>query len=332
MAKQKKKETTNIFLISPIGKKGTDVYQKFKDSLDFIIKPAIENSNFELKLTRADEIQKPGSIISDIVNQIANSYIVIADLTDFNPNVFYELGVRHALSNRTILIAQSEEFIPFDLKDYRTIIYDNSAKGAKIFSDSLNSFIKEIFETPDLIDNPVLEKLKKRETKEIEHQITPISKKEKQNNLSERFERIARIDRLEAQRTYTKHSIYFDNGKKEFEIPGSEGSFRLFWKLDSNKETILNYYYISKNEEHINWDTLRSEIRLLIAETSDFPSDIKFILLTDKKITIRSKIELITSFNKLLSKIPSKRRKFYILDIWDDMFLKKWEKKEGIID
>ena len=131
-------EENNVcFVISPIGKKGTEEYKKFKDALDFIIKPTVENSDYKLKVLRADDIKKPGSLIKDILENIYSSFIVIADLTGQNPNVFYELGVRHSLSPRTILIAQSIEDIPSDLRDYRTIIYEMSLKCPAKFKNEL---------------------------------------------------------------------------------------------------------------------------------------------------------------------------------------------------
>lgn len=155
------------FVISPIGKKESENFVLFKEVLDYLIKPAVNNSGYKLHVLRADEIDKSGSIIREILYNIKNSFIVIADLTNQNPNVFYELGVRHSLNTRTILIAQDEKFIPFDLRDYRTIIYDMStAKGIRQFEIKLKKYIKEIYENPLRPDNPVLEKLKKKEITE----------------------------------------------------------------------------------------------------------------------------------------------------------------------
>ena len=121
------------FVISPIGKEGTEKFKEFKEVLQYIIKPAFEESNFKFSVIRADDINRSGSFIKDILENIYSSHIVIADLTGQNPNVFHELGVRHSLRPRTILIAQNLDDIPSDLREYRTIIYDTSAKGASAF-------------------------------------------------------------------------------------------------------------------------------------------------------------------------------------------------------
>jgi len=168
-------ELDNVcFVISPIGKEGTDTYNKFKEILDYVIKPAVESSSLNLKVIRADEINRSGSFIKDILEQIYRSFLVMVDLTDQNPNVFYELGVRHSLSPRTILIAQTLDDIPSDLREYRTIIYNTSAKGGHDFRKKIHEYINEIKSEPHRPDNPVLDRLPQlteQKQSELEDQI-----------------------------------------------------------------------------------------------------------------------------------------------------------------
>lgn len=147
------------FVVSPIGQEGTETYQKFRDAYDYVIKSAVKDAGYQLQILRADEINRTGSFIKDILESLFSAFLVIADLTDQNPNVFYELGVRHALCPRTILIAQSVDDIPSDLREYRTIVYDTSAKGAAVFSERLKHFLQEIHSEPDRPDNPVLDRI-----------------------------------------------------------------------------------------------------------------------------------------------------------------------------
>jgi len=163
-------DTRVCFVISPIGKEGTDEYKNFKEVLDHVIKPAIAASGYKLEVLRADQIEKPGSFIKDILRRLLDSFVVIADLTDQNPNVFYELGVRHSLSPRTILIAQNIDFVPSDLREYRVIIYERSFEGAIKFSERLSKFLKQIFDDPDQSDNPVLDRLPDRIASNINSQ------------------------------------------------------------------------------------------------------------------------------------------------------------------
>jgi hypothetical protein len=84
-------------------------------------------------------------------------------LTEQNPNVFYELGARHALAGKTILITSDIDYLPFDLLSYRTIIYNitnpDSLENAK---SKICSYINEIELHPDSNDNPILETLGKK--------------------------------------------------------------------------------------------------------------------------------------------------------------------------
>jgi hypothetical protein len=148
------------FVVSPIGEQGTERFETFRGVLDRLIRPAIETSNLDLRVIRADEIHRPGSFIRDVLEYLAGAYLVIVDLTGQNANVFYELGVRHALSPRTILIARATTDIPADLREYRTLIYSGSAEGDEAFRRSLRTYLEEIEKEPEAPDNPVLSWLK----------------------------------------------------------------------------------------------------------------------------------------------------------------------------
>src|SRR6266536_3986727 len=136
------------FVISPIGREGTEVHDRFKEVLEFMIRPAVKEAGAGLEVLRADDIQRAGSFIKDILEYVSGAWIIIADLTSQNPNVFYELGVRHSLSPRTILIAQNLDDIPSDLREYRTIIYDMTAKGASLFKQRIEKYLTEIQDGP----------------------------------------------------------------------------------------------------------------------------------------------------------------------------------------
>jgi hypothetical protein len=148
------------FVVSPIGEQGTERFETFRGVLDRLIRPAIETSNLDLRVIRADEIHRPGSFIRDVLEYLAGAYLVIVDLTGQNANVFYELGVRHALSPRTILIARATTDIPADLREYRTLIYSGSVEDDEKFRERLRTYLEAIEKEPDAPDNPVLSWLK----------------------------------------------------------------------------------------------------------------------------------------------------------------------------
>jgi hypothetical protein len=95
------------FVIMPIG--SGDAYQVYRNRYDQIIRPAVDDLRIDgepvFRCVRADFVTKTGSITRDLLGRLYRADTVIADLTDLNPNVFYELGVRHTLRARTILMA-----------------------------------------------------------------------------------------------------------------------------------------------------------------------------------------------------------------------------------
>ena len=90
-----------------------------------------------LSVARADDIFKAGSVMEDVWNLMHACRILIADCTGRNPNVFYEIGLAHSIGKRVILLAQSDEDIPFDIKHLRYISYEYTPRGMKEFEARL---------------------------------------------------------------------------------------------------------------------------------------------------------------------------------------------------
>lgn len=101
-----------------------------------------------LSTARADDFFTANSIVRDIWNAIFSADLLIADCTGRNPNVFYEIGIGHAIGRPVILISQKVEDIPFDLKHLRTIVYDFTPRGMKQFETDLESTIQSVLERP----------------------------------------------------------------------------------------------------------------------------------------------------------------------------------------
>ena len=126
----------SAFVIMPFDPELEPVYSEF-------IKPALERAGLEV--ARADDIQHQANILAIVIERIYSSDLIIADLTGSNPNVFYELGVAHALEKHVILITQSVEEVPFDLKIYRLLKYDPRLgyikKAEKALTDYAEGFL-----------------------------------------------------------------------------------------------------------------------------------------------------------------------------------------------
>lgn len=86
-----------------------------------VVKPALEEVGYAV--ARADSLLHQQSILTDIIGGIVKADLVLVELTTLNPNVMYELGVSHGMGRPTVLMAQSIEDIPFDLRSYRILLY-----------------------------------------------------------------------------------------------------------------------------------------------------------------------------------------------------------------
>lgn len=114
----------NCFVIMPFGSSSPELKKKFDGVYKGIIVPAVQEAGYEP--IREDISATPGSIPKSIIKKLAESRMVVADLTGINPNVFYELGIRHVLSKSgTVLIISKGEKIPFDNASHRVIQYTN---------------------------------------------------------------------------------------------------------------------------------------------------------------------------------------------------------------
>jgi hypothetical protein len=114
----------------------------FDSEYSSIIRPAIELAG--LKCVRADEIYSKPQVTADIWKALRSSRMVIAELSGKNINVFYELGLAHALGKPAIIITRNEKDVPFDLKALRYLYYDinNPAWG-----DNLKSNLTEMIQS-----------------------------------------------------------------------------------------------------------------------------------------------------------------------------------------
>ena len=111
------------FVIAPIGEPDSSTRRRSDQLLRHIIRPAVEAKGYTA--IRADDISEPGIITSQVIQHVVDDPLVIADLTERNPNVFYELAVRHAIRKPFIQMINKGETIPFDVAATRTIIVDH---------------------------------------------------------------------------------------------------------------------------------------------------------------------------------------------------------------
>ena len=123
-----------------------------------IVEPALEHLG--PRVVRADSIDKPGTITKQIMEYLLRSRLVIADLSFHNPNVFYELAIRHAARLPVVQLIRASERIPFDLNQIRTIRIDTSdiytlVPRIDIYRAEIGNQVRRALEDPDSVDNPV---------------------------------------------------------------------------------------------------------------------------------------------------------------------------------
>jgi len=148
-------EKKRCFVIMPFGQMGTPEHYRYLGIYQLMIKPVVEACGY--KAIRADELEHLGNITRDIIELLHDSDLVVADLSGRNANVFYELGVRHALYRAgTIPVIQKGEILPFDIANYRALFYSSELGGPDLFKNELERRIKA-FESGqgDKSDNPV---------------------------------------------------------------------------------------------------------------------------------------------------------------------------------
>jgi hypothetical protein len=138
-APRKLTNSVDIFVLMP-----------FTDKLKPVWKDHMTNVATSLGLTakRADDFFTAHSVMQDVWNAICMSRIVIADCTDRNPNVFYEIGVAHTVGRPVILCTQDANDVPFDLRHIRYIQYEYTPPGMRKFESSLAETISSIIKRP----------------------------------------------------------------------------------------------------------------------------------------------------------------------------------------
>lgn len=143
-----------MFVIAPIGEPDSAIRDRSDKVLKYIIKPVADKCGY--KALRADELPQPGVITTQIINHLLSDAIVIADLSDHNPNVYYELAIRHVIKKPYIHLIQAGQKIPFDILAIRTIYYDHTdLEIVERTKKELEEQIRFAEQNPDKIDSPV---------------------------------------------------------------------------------------------------------------------------------------------------------------------------------
>src|SRR5450631_4494954 len=141
----------SCLVISPVGDAGSDTRRRADQVFKHIIEPVVSGLGFAAK--RADQMRLPGIITGPLLAAVADSDLVVADLTDGDASVFYELAIRHAAQRPVVQLIDAAQRPPFDLADVRTIYIDvhdlDSAEEAREqLKREIEAAVTALVETP----------------------------------------------------------------------------------------------------------------------------------------------------------------------------------------
>ena len=158
------------FIVTAIGESGTPTRERADNVYKYLIAPVCEELGY--KPVRVDHGNAVDNINATIINYLKTAPMVIADMTDHNPNAFYELGFRQALELPLVPIIRVGERLPFDVMTTRTVFYDTDVSKIEESKENLKSKIQsfENFKMPEssLDKSVTLDELDDKLTKKLD--------------------------------------------------------------------------------------------------------------------------------------------------------------------
>ncbi|MGE7185301.1 hypothetical protein ACQKKK_15215 [Peribacillus sp. NPDC006672] len=197
-----------VFIVTPIGGDNTDIRRAAEGVIDAVIIPRLIEAGFnEGNISVAHRISTAGSINKQLITRIIEDDLVIANLTKLNPNVMYELAIRHAIRKPVIQICENGTKLPFDIVDERTIFYSNDMQGVLELGEGLKKYIFESLKD-DQPDNPIY--------RAIESQMIIQQSPPSEINVNKYL--IERLDSIENVVSNLNNSSFQNNRKNEMLI------------------------------------------------------------------------------------------------------------------
>lgn len=173
------------FIVTAIGESGTPTRERADNVYKYLIAPVCEDLGY--KPVRVDHVNAVDNINATIINYLKTAPMVIADMTDHNPNAFYELGFRQALELPLVPIIKVGERLPFDVMTTRTVFYDTDVSKIEESKENLKSKIQSFknFEMPEsrIERNLTLDDLNDNLTKKLNKILNLLEKQQSYSSL-----------------------------------------------------------------------------------------------------------------------------------------------------
>lgn len=146
------------FYISPIGDEGSEARKHSDLFLSILVEPALKELGLEV--VRADKIAEPGMITTHVLEHIKHSRLVVADLSLLNPNVFYEMALRHSVKLPIVQIIRKADKLPFDVNQVNSAVIDNSdiytfTPKLETYRSEITTLARRALEDPEHVGNPI---------------------------------------------------------------------------------------------------------------------------------------------------------------------------------
>ena len=144
------------FVVGPIGDDGSITRRNADWLLKGIIRPVFEEHFPHYQVVRSDNITAPGMIDVQMINHLFEADLVIADMSERNPNAFYEMGIRHAVRKPIVHMFAEGTVIPFDVAPYRAIKFSiERFEDVEVAKRELSAVVAEVSKEDFKVENPV---------------------------------------------------------------------------------------------------------------------------------------------------------------------------------
>jgi hypothetical protein len=164
MAEKDNAQKKVCFVISPLGKDTSETRRAADGLINSTIKPVLKELGFDV--IAPHEIDNPGSITAQVIKYLLNADLVVANLSELNPNVMYELAVRHAKRLPVVTVVENSTVLPFDIATERTIFYQNDMTGVLELQGKLKKAVTEAMQESEP-DNPIYRVIKSELIREV---------------------------------------------------------------------------------------------------------------------------------------------------------------------